>query len=64
LEFQVRARNRIHEDKAELSLEALRNQHLSSSKSEEVAPKILSHVLFGGLDFTQQHFAQVGFNLL
>ncbi|MBI3879605.1 MAG: Eco57I restriction-modification methylase domain-containing protein [Verrucomicrobia bacterium] len=64
LQLQVCARNRVHENKAELRFEALRNQHLRSGQSEEVASKIRSHVLLRGLDFAHQDFAQVGFHLL
>jgi adenine-specific DNA-methyltransferase len=57
LQFQVRARNRVHEDKAELGFEALRNQHLGSRQTEEIAPKIRSYILLGGLDFAHQDLA-------
>jgi adenine-specific DNA-methyltransferase len=64
LQFQMRARNRVHEDKAKLGLEALCHQHLGSRQPKEIAPEIRSHVLLGGLVFAHQHLAQVGFNLL
>ncbi len=64
LQFQVCARNRVHEDKAELRFETLRHQHLGSGQSEEITSEIRSHVLLGGFDFAHQHLAQVCFNLL
>lgn len=64
LQFQMRARYRVHKDEPKLGFEVLCHEHLSGSRSEEVAAKICSHIPFGGLDFANQHLAQVGFNFL
>ncbi len=64
LQFQVRSRNCVHEDEAELRFETLRHKHLGSRQPKEIAAEIRSHVLLGGLDFAHQNLAQVGFNFL
>ena len=63
LQFQVRARHSVDEDKAKLGFEALRNQHFSSGQSKKMSPKVRSHVLLGGLDFAQRDLVQIGFHL-
>lgn len=64
LQFQVRAGNRVYEDKTELGFQALCDQHLGSRQPKEVTPEIRSNILLRGLDLAHQHLAQVDFNLL